>query len=401
MIYRFLTLVIMAIFPLLSFGSSYASYEMVAMDKDSLKKVEEVISSLNLISMDGGHGEGLGIFGINQLFVNNDFSKMVTFKYDVKGIIKLNEWEQLDNGRVYHYQANGKINAIFFRGIDVEQADKIIAKLKSISITNFKFNFSLFNTAHASDDCERYTPTEIEFPMMEKISSSVIFKSLLGCISGVEKGIDDSLLGSGKTAVAAAESVWGGLKAMNSEMVSLWTNPSQKLNQYYNGIVKAALVTKDIISFVGDFIINPEAASITLKKAYGPAADKIIGIFSQLKNLPTPVMLEMACATISGLGIDALIAYLTVGVGAVKLALTFTRITKQANTLGKIFKTLDNLYKAGSKNIALSKEKIELFTRRIVQDKIPEEDLDYINNFLGDSNSTDSTAMEALSCYIK
>lgn len=47
---RLFILVIMVIFPCLSFSSSYDSYEMVAMDKNSLKKVEEVISSLNLIN---------------------------------------------------------------------------------------------------------------------------------------------------------------------------------------------------------------------------------------------------------------------------------------------------------------------------------------------------------------
>lgn len=374
-------------------ASEYSSYEFVPMNQHSLEQINQSLEELNLMPLAANNMGNTSLFGANQIYINSDFSRIVSFKYDVKGNINLNQWEYLNDGIVYHYKENGKINALFFHGVSEEIANKTIEKIKNIKLISSIFNpFKIENLEAA--DCDHYKQNKIEYPIFEKISSSIIFESLLSCGTGIKSGAYDSTIG-------VAQMAWHGLESIGSEAQSLWTNPKQKMDQYYQGIVKGSLVVKDLFTFVSDMIINPEKASNVLKAKYGQTADKVIAIFNHIKNLPDSIKIEMSCAILTGVGIDALVAYLSVGAGTGKLALTIKRFSEKFETIGKVFKAMDVIYNKGKGVIALSKEKLELFTRRILQNKIPEEDLEYINSILGKSKNTDETIIEALTCYIK
>lgn len=374
-------------------AAQYDNYNVVPIDSSLLQKITDSLSTLNLIPLNAKNSGNASLFGANQILVNSDFTSIVSFKYDVKGDFKLNQWEYLNNGQVYHYSDGNKVNALFFYGINEESANRVIEKVKNIEISSTIIRSFLIEGAFASE-CDPSRQQKIEYPTFEKITSSVIFKSLLSCASGAQTGAYDSTLGLGEMA-------WTGLKSVGSEMRDVWTNPQQKFDQYYNGVVRGSLALKDIFTFATEMIVNPDLAKATLNQKYGESSKKIITLFEHIKNLPTPLMVEMTCSLITGIGIDVLVTYLTAGAGAEKLGITFLRLNEKFETVGKIFKALDNVYDKSKGILILSKEKMEIFTRNLLQNKIPEADLEYLNNILGKSKNTDSTVIEAMSCYIK
>jgi hypothetical protein len=393
---RIIFCILFSIFSLKVSASSYDSYYLVPINSTSIKKINNVIAAYELFPLASINAGGLDLWGVNQVYVNNDFSQIVTFKHDVKGNIELNKWEELSSGRVYHYQNDGKINAVFVKGMSEKNAKEIVEKIKSVNVTKANFHFSLIESAVASD-CKTLN-TAFAFPQIEKISESIMFQSILSCSTGAQTGAYESTIG---TVEQVGDLAWSGLKALGHEAKELYTNPNQKLDQYYNGVVKGAFVLKDIMVFAVNMAINPNQAAIKLKQVYGKSADKIIDIFNNLKNLPTPMMVEMSCSIISGIGVDALIAYLTFGAGSAKLALTFERITRQTATLGKVFDALGKVSVVGKKGVQLSKEHMQKFIRKVSKNEVPEGDLDAIKGFMGETAADNKTGLEAFACYIQ
>lgn len=392
-LFSFLVLLI----PIVTFASTYESYEAKELSNSAINKLNEAVSFLKLTPVNNFDIKSLSPLGVNQIYVNTDFSKIIIFKYDVSGKINLNQWEEIESGKVYHYKSDGKINALFVRGVEEQDANKLVNLLRQIHISFLKFEMIFSSKAYA-EECDNKSNPIASLNATKGITSSLIYQSILNCATGAKKGAYESTVG---TVNQLSSLAWSGLNSLGAEAKSLWTNPKQKMNQYYNGLVKGVLAFKDILTLASEITTNPNKAISTFKKQYGKSADKIIKIFNQIKNLPTPIMAEMACAMLTGIGIDVLIAYLTVGTGSAKLALTIDRLCNQLKVFDKIFNTLNALYKSGEKTLLLSKEKMQLLTRRISENKIPEGDIDFINNNLGQSSSVDKTTMEALACYIK
>jgi hypothetical protein len=380
-----------------AYPSTYLNYELTPMDQKSTEALNNAVSFLNLIPLVNKNESGIAYFGVNQIYVNSEFNKMAIFKYNVKGNFKTDAFENINNGYLYHFEKNNVTNALFTRGLSQEETERIINNLKSISFTSHFSKLQIIETAHASD-CIPSQLTKNEYGIYEKISSHVVFQSLVGCATGVSNGAYDATFGSVESMATGA---WNGLVSLKDNSVALWNNPTQTAGQFYNKITKGVTAVKDVFVFVSEFITNPEFASAKLRSAYGSSAEKIINIFESLKNLPAPVMFEAACSTISGIGIDVLIAYLTAGAGSAKLILTIERLAEKAKTLKKIFTAIALIYNTTNKTIFLTKEKLKLFTRRILENKIPEIDLNFLNQFLGKGASTDTLAMETLACYIK
>lgn len=377
---------ILILFIFISFNAianTYQSYEIAPINSEILVKIEKVMNTFSLTPLDGTNANQLKIFGVNQIFVNHDYSQMVFYKYDVETNLPLETWVNLTDGRVIHFLANGKKHALFVKNFTDEKAMQVFSKIKELDLNSKTSSFNFINTVNAND-CVTSAPTP--FIHLEKITSTVVFDSLSACLRGTADGAYSSTIGVGEMA-------WNGAKAVGNEVKDLFTNPNLKIDQYYSGVVKGVGTLKNIINYIAEMAVNPDKANQNFTNLYGEAGKKITEIFSGVKNLPAPVMLEFSCSLITGIGIDALIAYLTVGGGSAKLALTLTRIASESILLNKVATILKN-------GMLLSKEKLQLLVRKISQDKIPKEDVEFLKDFMGKTRDTDKTAMEALACYI-
>lgn len=393
---KYILLCFLLILPTALYASYYESYELTPTDSDTLLKLNEALKHLDVIPLSTEHDGGIEVFGANQIFVSPDFSKMISFKFDVKGQFALNEWDDLTSGSVYHFKSDGKINAVFIKGFSKNTVLKIIDKFKTQTFSKSGFKFSLISSAQASE-CNT-SIAENKYPFFENVSQSVIFQSVLGCATGAKNGAYDATIGS----VARLGSMaWNGLKSIGESASSIFTTPGQNLDSYYNGLVKGVGTAKDIIMFAARMAVNPVAAKLAFRNAYGVAAEKIINIFESLKDLPAPVQVEITCSILTGVGIDVLIAYLTVGTGSAKLALTMARFTEQSKILNKIYQALAKIYQTGDDAIKLSKEKLQRLTRKMMENKIPEGDLKFIDKLLGISKKDDKFGLETLHCYIE
>ncbi len=381
------------LFSSLVHASAYDSYKLKPMSETSLQKLQGVAVEIGLYPLNNASTGGIELFGVNQIFANHDFSRLLAFKYNVTGDIVMNQWEETGEGRVYHYRANGKTNAIFIKGFSTKSAQTIIDKIKSISITRSNMNFSLIGQASAADCNIRDLPVQ-NFSVYEQVTDSMIFQSLMSCGSGIKSGAYDATIGT-------ATSAWDGLRSFGGAVGEVFTDPKKKMGEFYDGVVKGAMVVKDIYLFTAKMITNPVEAADMLRGKYGEASEKVIAIFDQVKNLPTEVKIEMTCSIITGLGIDALIVYLTAGGGAAKLALTFERISKQATLLGKVFTAMKNLYEAGEKGLKLTKDKMSALTRKILNNEINDNDLEILSARLSspDKGSQTST-LDGLACFL-
>lgn len=393
---KYIILCFILILPTALYASYYDSYELIPIESEALLRLNESVEFLDVLPLASEHGGGIEIFGMNQIYVNTDFSKVISFKFDVKGQFTLNKWEDLESGSVFHFKADGKINAVFIKGFTKAAALKVINKLKTQTFSQSIFKFSIMSSAQAS---ECHPPVlENKYRELENISQSVIFQSVLGCATGAKTGAYEATVGSVSKLGSMA---WNGLKAIGESASSIFTAPGQNLDNYYSGLVKGIGTAKDIVMFAARMAVNPISAKLAFRKAYGLAADKIINIFENLRDLPAPIQVEITCSILTGVGIDVLIAYLTAGTGSAKLALTMARFSEQSKTLNKIYQALAKLYQAGDDAIKLSKEKLQRLTRKMLENKIPEGDLKFINNLLGLSKKDDKFGLETLHCYIE
>ena len=361
MVKRFSLLIIMYLaFCASVFGSEAPYYErpgLKEMPLEAQRVFEDAFKRLSLQRAFIGES-GSKELGLNMLFTDRFFLSKIAVKFDVKGNFAFNKVYNVENYKLIHFKYGDKSVGVLYQNI----SDSSIEKFKSLVEANRRKavsgSFNVVTPAYA-DECFRpeiAAPLHIDTQLSESSAAAMITK----CFSNMGEGVKDSTVG-------VAQGIWNGI---SSEASKLWENPFARFNDYVKYVDKGISLLWDFGKTLGKMIIDPVYGAALLKQKFGQAGEFFVQMYENLKSLPFESKVEAICNVVGAVGVDALIAALTLGSAGGKLGLTaariFLKLQKVSSLVGKgvalpfrllnelgreTLETLENLVSSGYKNI--------------------------------------------------
>jgi hypothetical protein len=287
----------------------------------------EIVQKLNKLNyrpvFTGARGSEL--LRINLMFSDSFLSSKIIIKYNTQGNYKLDKQYKVAKGLLYHIHVDDKDLAVYFENLQDDEIKKILTTLKSRE--SYVFNFSIFPKAHA--ECSNSLSGVPTVDLDSNIAAEGEAGLLSNCMTGLGSGVEESTVG-------VVSSIWNGI---TSEASRLWENPSKRLGDYWGFVSDGAAAVWDFLKVLGNMFINPVYAKNVLAKKFGEIGNFFVNAYNSVKDLPTNQQVELFCNILGSIGVDVLIAAVTVGAASGKLGLTIARLLvklkKIAGVIGK------------------------------------------------------------------
>jgi len=336
---------------------SHTQYDDVHYHNMPLQLIHQIGKSLAHFDLKAAftNSQGSKLLRVNMMYSDSFLSSKVIVKYKTKGNYKLNKEYQLKNGYLIHLKLDDHESAIYFENISLEIRRKIISKLNNQK--SYVYNFIPIKKANANCDVSLsgIPTTNLDTQIANNGAGAV----LSSCMSGIATGAEESTIGMVKD-------VYNGVTA---EAKKLWEDPGKRLGEYWGFVSTGAQALWDFTKILGSLLVNPTMATKVLSEKFGQIGSFFSQTYQNIKEMPATQQAQILCNIIGSIGVDVLIAAITVGAGSGKLGLTITKLLlklkKITKTIGKglkiSFKVLEKLsdkvldqiqfiIKAGNKN---------------------------------------------------
>lgn len=311
----------------LSCFATNESYDQIALGKMPAPLAKEVIQKLNDLHFKPVFSSlrGSELLRVNLMFSDSFLSSKIIFKYDVQGNYELNKEYKIAKGVLYHLKLDDKESAIYFENLNNNEVKEIIKKL--MSKDKVVYNFSFFPKAHAACDTALSGMPNVD--VNSEVAQASLGSILSNCMTGIGDGVEESTIG-------VVSSVWDGL---SSEASRLWDNPGKRLGEYWGFVSDGAQALWDFLQVLGKMLVDPAYAIQTLKTKFGEIGQFFVDAYNNIAAMPANQKAQMFCNILGSIGVDVLIAAVTVGAASGKLGVTVSRLLlklkKIANIIGK------------------------------------------------------------------
>lgn len=306
------------------FASSEPKYDAIKLKEMPKSLASEVINALSELHYKPVFTtlKGSELLRVNLMFSDSFLSSKIIIKYNTRGDYQLAEQYQLKKGIVYHLKLDDKESAIYFENLKPKEISEIITKIKNRK--KLVKSFSLFPKAHA--DCSATlsgTPTiEIDSGVAAAGGGSI----LSNCMSGLGDGIEESTVG-------VLGSIWNGV---SSEASRLWNNPGERLGEYWGFVSDGAQALWDFMQVLGRMFVDPVYAGAVLTEKFGEIGQFFVNAYESVAGMPANEQAQLFCNILGSIGVDVLIAAISVGAASGKLGVTITRLLLKLKKIAAI-----------------------------------------------------------------
>jgi hypothetical protein len=261
--------------------------------------------------------EGSRLLGLNLLFSDPFSNIQVALKYDVKGSFEIGKIYNFGKYKVIHFLHEQKNIAFLSKNLDKEELFRIIDEIKNNSKKSTRIGF--VSNAYA-EDCT--SPSSPKINLDFQLNDGINAKSLGECFSSFSVGATDSSVGF--------------VQGMFKDLGNLIQNPKQTLDQYYSFATKGLEALWEFSTTVGKVLMNPDSIPSTLENKYGEFGKFIEKTFYSIKALPAQAKMNIMCNLLGSLGVDFILASVTLGAGSGKIMLTASQIISKINKIIKL-----------------------------------------------------------------
>ena len=294
-------------------GAFYEDVGLRSMSTNLVKDLELTFQKfgLNRIYIPN---EGSRFLGLNLLFSDPFYNTQVAVKYDVRGSFEIGKIYNFGQYKVIHLLHEQKKIALLSKNLDKEELFKIIDKIKKNYKRSTRIGF--FSNAYAEDCTSPFSPKiNLDF----QLNDGIIAKSLGECFSSFSDGASDSSVGL--------------VQGMLKDLANLIQNPKQTLDQYYSFATQGLEALWEFSKTASKILMNPDTIPFTLENKYGEFGKFIKKTFDSIRGLPSQTKMNIMCNLLGSLGVDFILASITLGAGSGKIMLTASQIISKVNKI--------------------------------------------------------------------
>lgn len=317
------------------------------------------------------------LWGVEQVYVNQNFSKRVFLKQGlkIKGAVAdaVKTWVKIARGSVYHLKFKNEYWAIYAEGLSPIEQSEIEMYFQGLAKNQASLWDWLVPPAHAN----------------EVAPSSSGSHPARATISPTNQVADENPASS----QGPTRSTWDAMLSCGESFGDgVWDATAGVVEGTFNTIGSAA-------SFLYEGITDPESAYKKASAAFDKSIDFFATIDQKLERLRTLVanlspqlVTAITCGIAGGAAAGSLIAYLTGGAGGAKFALWLTEAVAKLESLAPFLQGLSGLLSTNS--IPNLNELIA----KLMKGNLSSERTDLVNYLAESGDST--RAMRAVECAL-